>query len=206
MSLAIFSLDSGSLPDGLSLASDGTISGTPTTAQTSTFVVRVQYPPDNVDCLATASIIINPAPPGDFLADLVWTLFAGISNGTPGVDWTTTLAGPGGDLNIPSGSQPGGTYCTYLASGNNAYGVDKTVRVTVSITHDSHVPYGSSSSFDSETFGGWEQHSIQANNYGGPDTITYDYLVHPGFFQIEFEAFAGHAANFVVGTLSMIIL
>src|SRR5207302_1144598 len=56
-----WSVSSGTLPQGLSLSQSGTISGTPTTAATSTFSVQVQ---DSAARTATQSfnLTINPAP------------------------------------------------------------------------------------------------------------------------------------------------
>ena len=79
-----FSLASGALPAGLSLASDGTIAGTPTTLGSSTFTVQVT---DSLSATATRTFTVNitdtarepepePAPPP------TWTLTYGANGGS----------------------------------------------------------------------------------------------------------------------------
>lgn len=54
----IFTITAGSLPDGLSMDEEGAITGTPTTAGTSNFTVRVADATSS--CVAQASIKVNP--------------------------------------------------------------------------------------------------------------------------------------------------
>lgn len=58
----VFSLDSGSLPDGLSLAASGLITGIPTTEETQTFIVRV-VDANGIEVLGTFDITIAAADP-----------------------------------------------------------------------------------------------------------------------------------------------
>ncbi len=81
-----WALAAGSLPPGLTLnTGNGTLSGTPTTAATYRFTVRVT---DGFDQTATKSVslIVNPGP-------LVFTKTANVSSATPGatVGYTITL-------------------------------------------------------------------------------------------------------------------
>jgi hypothetical protein len=58
----VWLIDSGSLPAGMTLSQAGTISGTPTVAGTSTFVVKVTDK-NNVSATKALSIIVRPAAP-----------------------------------------------------------------------------------------------------------------------------------------------
>jgi len=125
-----WSLQSGSLPAGLSLvASTGAITGTPTSYGTSNFTAKVT---DNVNASATKalSIIINPAA-------LVITSTA-VPNAALSVAYSTTLAATGGvtpyTWALASGSLPAGLSLTSggvisgtpTATGTSSF----TVRVT----------------------------------------------------------------------------
>ncbi|MFL6214654.1 MAG: putative Ig domain-containing protein [Blastocatellia bacterium] len=58
----VWLIDSGALPAGMTLSQSGTISGTPTTAGTSTFVVKVTDS-NNASATKALSIIVRPAAP-----------------------------------------------------------------------------------------------------------------------------------------------
>ena len=86
-----WSLDSGTLPAGLTLSSSGTISGTPTTAQTNTqFTVRVT----DGDLLTTTKIFILTIVFGG----PVITTPAGLPSGEVAVPYSQTLQATGGAL------------------------------------------------------------------------------------------------------------
>jgi hypothetical protein len=108
-----FSLQSGSVPSGLTLGSDGTISGTPVSAGTSTFTVKVT---DSTSATATAvlSITISSAltiattslPSGT--VGVAYNQVAAAANGTPSYTWGV-LSGalPPGIAVDPDGSLTG---------------------------------------------------------------------------------------------------
>ncbi|WP_234328043.1 putative Ig domain-containing protein, partial [Streptomyces sp. NRRL F-2664] len=60
---AAFTVTGGTLPPGLALAADGTLSGTPTTAGTYTFTVTATDPNPQVPTASkTFTLTVNPAP------------------------------------------------------------------------------------------------------------------------------------------------
>lgn len=71
LSSFVFARVSGSLPDGLSLAGDGTISGTPTTEETATFTVSLTNA-DGVECQKELSIEIDPTSTCPDWDQLLW--------------------------------------------------------------------------------------------------------------------------------------
>jgi len=98
-----WSLQSGSLPTGLSLvASTGAITGTPTASGTSSFTAKVT---DNVAATATKalSIVVNAAPS---------ITTSSLPNGTTGTAYNQTLAASGGTTpftwSLLTGSLPAG--------------------------------------------------------------------------------------------------
>jgi hypothetical protein len=100
-----WSVTSGSLPAGLSLASDGTISGTPTTAGTSTFTVQLtdsSSPASTVT--AQLSLTVDPA------ALAVTT--SSLPDGAAGSAYSQDLSASGGtspySWSVTSGSLPAG--------------------------------------------------------------------------------------------------
>ena len=101
----VWSLASGSLPDGLTLNSDGTITGTPTGTGTFTFVVKV-YRSDGSSSDAdtkTITLTVNATPP-EITSD---TLNAGTVN----VDYSGELLAKGSKTlvwSITSGALPSG--------------------------------------------------------------------------------------------------
>ena len=130
-----WSLDAGTLPAGLSLSSGGVISGTPTTAGTSNFTVKVtdsQVPADT----ATKALSITIPP------DLVVTT-SSLPDGQVGVVYSQTLAATGGvtpySWSLVSGSLPAGLS---LSSGGVISGTPTTAgtsNFTVRVT-DSQTP------------------------------------------------------------------
>lgn len=100
-----WSLSSGSLPGGLSLASStGMISGTPTAAGTTNFTVQVTDA-DLLSATQQLSIVVNPAP-------LSITTTSPLPSGTLNSAYSTTVAATGGitpySWSISSGSLPAG--------------------------------------------------------------------------------------------------
>ncbi|MBU0656204.1 MAG: cellulase family glycosylhydrolase [Gammaproteobacteria bacterium] len=69
-----WSVDSGNLPAGLSLSTAGVLSGTPTTAGTSSFSVKVTDG-KNLSDTQTLGLAINAAPPATGNADMALTTF-----------------------------------------------------------------------------------------------------------------------------------
>ncbi len=82
-----WTLAGGSLPTGLSLASNGTISGTPSGAATSNFTVRVT---DSVSATTTKALSLTIG------SNLTITTSSPLPNGTVGVPYSTTLSATGG--------------------------------------------------------------------------------------------------------------
>jgi len=80
----IWTVDSGSLPAGVSLSSDGTLSGTPTTTGTSVFVVKVTDAEGKTDTHQLAIKVVDPL--GVRTAKVAEV----------GIPFTGTLAGSGG--------------------------------------------------------------------------------------------------------------
>ncbi|MBD3298972.1 MAG: hypothetical protein GF341_09975, partial [candidate division Zixibacteria bacterium] len=98
-----WSLVSGSLPAGLSLATDGTISGTPTEDATSSFRVEVASA-EMADSVSFSIVIAPPAP------SMTTTT---LPDGTVGQHYSGSLAAAGGD----------GTYSWSLVSGSLPAGI-----------------------------------------------------------------------------------
>ncbi len=98
-----WSVASGSLPAGLSLSATGAISGTPTSAGSSTFTIQVK---DSSNTTATQPLTITIAP-----AALTITTTS-LPNGTVGTAYSQTLAASGGTggyaWSVTSGSLPAG--------------------------------------------------------------------------------------------------
>ncbi|MHC4712317.1 MAG: putative Ig domain-containing protein [Planctomycetota bacterium] len=130
-----WSIDSGSLPAGLSLGSStGTISGTPTSYGTSNFTVKVtdDWSPANTDTQAL-SITVDPED--------VEITTTSLPDGDQGVSYSQTVQATGGDTpytwSIDSGSLPAGLSLgssTGTISGTpTSYG---TSNFTVKVTDD----------------------------------------------------------------------
>jgi len=130
-----WSLDAGTLPAGLSLSSGGVISGTPTTAGTSNFTVKVTDSQTPADTATKALSIAIPA-------DLVVTT-SSLPDGQIGAAYSQTLAATGGvtpyTWSLVSGSLPAGLS---LSSGGVISGTPTatgTSNFTVRVT-DSQAP------------------------------------------------------------------
>ena len=118
-----WSIVSGALPQGLSLSSSGTISGTPTTAGTSTFLVQVR---DNASVTATQSfnVTVNPPP--------LSIMTTSLPNGTATVAYAPqTLVASGGvppyTWSVISGALPQGLT---LSSAGTLSGTPLTAETT----------------------------------------------------------------------------
>ncbi len=102
----VFGLLSGALPAGLSLAADGTISGTPTAPGAGTFTVQVADAAVNPQGAATRSFTIS------VLANPPVITTTSLTNGVLGIPYTASVAATGGlppyTFSIASGSLPGG--------------------------------------------------------------------------------------------------
>ena len=98
-----WSITSGSLPDGLTLAPGGTISGTPSTAGTSNFTVQVK---DSANTTATSPMSITIRAPA------LTVTTTSLANGTVGTAYSQSLAASGGAggnaWSITAGSLPDG--------------------------------------------------------------------------------------------------
>jgi len=120
-----WSITNGSLPDGLSLAADGTISGTPSAASSSTFTVTVT---DATGRSASAELSLRVSDP---LAVSTATLPAG----TVGVAYEQTLAATGGATplvwSVAEGVLPGGVSLSAggVVSGTPSIAGDSVVTV-----------------------------------------------------------------------------
>jgi hypothetical protein len=109
-----WSITSGSLPDGLSLSSGGTIAGTPTTAVSNDgFTVQVRDSSGTTAAKALAITISAQAPPP------LTVTTSSLPNGTAGTPYSQALAATGGTggytWSLASGSLPDGL--TLSASG-----------------------------------------------------------------------------------------
>lgn len=101
-----FAFDSGSLPPGLSVRSDGLLSGTPTQAGTFKFFVKMSEPKDEPEtCSASESereftLVINPGvPPPPPLPKLtIGPEQSGVPNGTVGTSYSLPMT-----ANLPDG-------------------------------------------------------------------------------------------------------
>ena len=106
-----WTLTSGSLPAGLTLSASGTISGTPTTAGTASFAVKVTDSASLTATSGTLALVVNAAA----LQITTTTVPAG----TVGTAYSTTLSATGGtppySWTLASGSLPAGL--TLSASG-----------------------------------------------------------------------------------------
>ena len=143
-----WSITAGSLPAGLTLASNGTISGTPTTGATSTFTVSVHDSGNPVQTQsATETIVVS----GTALKITSSTL----PSATVGTAYSSTLAASGGTpaytWSITAGSLPAGLTLasTGTISGTPTTGTATTFTVSV---HDSGNPVQTQSASETITF------------------------------------------------------
>jgi large repetitive protein len=122
------SITSGSLPGGLTL-SGCTVSGTPTTAGSSTITVKVTDAGSPTQTVSgNQTVVINPAP---------LALSGSLPNGTVGVSYNATIGATGGtqpySCSISSGSLPAGltlSGCTVSGTPATAGTSNLTVKVT----------------------------------------------------------------------------
>ena len=121
-----WTITSGSLPSGLSLSSSGVISGTPTTAEGTTFV-SFQVT-DSTSAIATASLSITINTPPSIVT-------SALPNGTVGMAYSQTLTLVGGtapfNWTITSGSLPSGLS---LSSSGVISGTPTTAEGPISVT------------------------------------------------------------------------
>ena len=98
-----WSTTAGSLPAGITLASSGAITGTPTATGTSTFTVQVK---DSSGTTATQQLTIAVAPPQ------LTIMTTALPNGTAGMSYSQTLTASGGSgsytWSVSGGSLPPG--------------------------------------------------------------------------------------------------
>lgn len=149
-----WSLDSGSLPDGLTLSSSGVISGTPTTADASTFTVRIDdanYPITASDTQALTLTILKAKPNAP--SSLQATALSGTQSALSWVDnsndeilfrierspdglsnWTVRgSVGAGVTSYLDTGLTLGQTYYYRVAANND---LDSDYSATASVTLD----------------------------------------------------------------------
>jgi len=112
-----WSLDTGALPDGLTLATDGTITGRPNVAGTTTFTVRLK------DSLGTSSVksffitVLIPPPPlviqtqqlPETSAERPYTQTLQVTGGVPPYTWSLVSGNLGEGLNLSANGVISGT-------------------------------------------------------------------------------------------------
>ncbi|MCL6576955.1 S-layer homology domain-containing protein [Kyrpidia sp.] len=134
-----WSLVGGSLPDGLTLTTDGTISGTPTTAGTSTFTVQVTDSSGTPQS-ATADLSITVDPAAQALSINTQSL----PNGTVGSDYAASLDASGGTSpytwTVVNGSLPDGLTLSTDGTISGTPTTADTVTFTVQATDSSDPP------------------------------------------------------------------
>ena len=103
---ANWTLISGNLPDGLTLSTSGVISGTPTSAGTSTFTVRAAYSTATAEKQFTLTINDTVTPPVTTLTITTTSL----NSGTTGRTYSATLSAniSGATWSVVSGTLPAG--------------------------------------------------------------------------------------------------
>jgi uncharacterized protein (TIGR03437 family) len=109
-----WSVSSGSLPAGLTLSSSGTISGTPTTAGTSSFTVRV-VDSASASATATLTIIIGAAPTGPTILRVVNGASFADAGLAPGLILTLAGARMGPDTGVTLQLDANGRIANILA-------------------------------------------------------------------------------------------
>ncbi|GHU80507.1 hypothetical protein FACS1894191_5940 [Clostridia bacterium] len=143
-----WTLDSGTLPVGLTLSSGGLISGTPTTAGTSTFTVKASNGV-NPDATKQLSITIEAATPSGTAPTITTTALAG---GTVGTAYSQALAATGDatitwtldsgtlpvGLTLSSGGVISGTpttaeTATFTVKASNGVNPDATKQLSITI-------------------------------------------------------------------------
>jgi hypothetical protein len=140
-----WTISAGSLPNGLSLATNGTISGTPTTGQTSSFQIHLSdvngsAVTKNCSMTITAAVAITsvcPLPDGQFSQAYDQQLTA--SGGTGTLVWSITSGALPGGLSMDSSGHITGTATTPQVSTFTIHVVDalgsadsKSCQITIS--------------------------------------------------------------------------
>jgi hypothetical protein len=187
-----WSISVGSLPPGLSLTSDGIISGTPTTVGTSSFTVQVidsQTPTKAVDT-APMSIMINP---------VLSMTGSTLDPGTVGSLYSATLSASNGvppyTYTVASGSLPPGLTLTTNATPQGGGPNSATIGTTS----------GTSGMNESPTQAGVFNFVIQATDaLGEVATGTYNITVVgrlQGNYTITFNGFDNGQPFYMVGSI-----
>jgi hypothetical protein len=112
-----WTIDTGALPDGLTLSSAGAIAGRPLTAGSTSFVVRVK---DSVGTSSTKPLFLTvtqPPPPlviqtislPDTTAERVYTQTLQATGGVPPYAWSIATGSLGAGLNLSAGGTISGT-------------------------------------------------------------------------------------------------
>ena len=110
-----FGVTAGTLPAGVTLTTAGLLSGTPTTAGSSTFTIRGT---DANGCFAELSytIVIAAAPPPPPVCPTITLSPPTLPNGTVGVAYSQTIVGNGGNapysFGVTAGALPAGVTLT----------------------------------------------------------------------------------------------
>ncbi|ADG07760.1 S-layer homology domain-containing protein [Kyrpidia tusciae] len=141
-----WSVVDGSLPDGLTLSNDGTISGTPTTAGTSTFTVQVTDSSGTPQS-ATADLSITVNPSSQALSINTESL----PDATVGSDYAASLDASGGTSpytwSVVDGSLPDGLSLSSEGTISGTPTTADTVTFTVQVTDSSDTPQTATASF-----------------------------------------------------------
>ena len=164
-----WSLSSGSLPDGLTLSADGTISGTPTTAQTSGFTVQVT---DNAAASDTQSLSITISAVGPTITT------TSLPDGEVGMPYSQMLEATGGtpphSWSLSSGSLPNGLT---LSADGMISGTPTTAQsraFTVRVTDDASAPATRSLSITINAVGGPMNHHRFASRRRSGNAVLAD--------------------------------
>ncbi|MCH7978419.1 MAG: hypothetical protein IH935_05515, partial [Acidobacteria bacterium] len=140
----VWSLNSGSLPTGLSLSSSGIISGTPTTAGTFTFTVGVLESPPAETAFKTFTVIITGASlDGDYPSTMQVAFDPGNNASLVGMPGVLTITLQGSDTPtitftaLPPWITVPGTFGSFFATGSGSAGGEPSVEADFSGVIDS---------------------------------------------------------------------
>jgi hypothetical protein len=133
-----FAVTSGTFPPGLTLASGGGISGTPTATGTFVFTVTATDTATSCTGFASFSIAINPSAVGDSYSNLVNNTEAVVTGGTT-TSPTTPFVGLTGTIianDLPSGgvAAVAGTFSSANGTNNVVIAADGTFKYTPPVT------------------------------------------------------------------------